>query len=121
MKQQPVTTPAAVEQLYSLWIWLDERVADFPVHARHGLGRRLLDTVLEALDQVTRAAYAERTGQVRRVALSEANHRLAFLRLLLRGARDRRHLSLNQHAFAMEAVVAVGKGVGAWLKQAKDP
>lgn len=116
MSAPPVTPPAAVEQLYALWLWLEDRQRDFPTHARHGVGRRLVATVLDALDLLTEASYAARASEKRLEALSRANERLAFARLLLRGTRDLRLLSLDQHAYAAEAIVGVGQSVGAWLK-----
>jgi len=121
MPQQPVTPPAAVEQMYALWLWLDQRVHDFATQARHGLGRRIVDTALDALEALTQASYAPRAGPERRIALAAANNKLAFLRLLLRGARDRRFLSIDQHAFATDSLVAVGKAVGGWLRHAAEP
>lgn len=106
-----------VERAYDLWLWVDARVVDFPAHARHSLGRRLRDAAIDLLALLLRATYAERESGRRRDALSEANEHIALLRLLLRGARERRYLSIDQHEHAAERVVEIGRRVGAWLKK----
>jgi hypothetical protein len=111
--------PAAVERTYDLWLWLDARVADFPVHARHGIGRRMLDTVLDLLAALLRAAYAPRGTDRLCAALDSANEHAALLRLLLRGARERRYLAVGQYEHAAERLVEIGKMAGAWRKRAR--
>lgn len=114
------TPSSLVEQSYALWLWLDERVVDWPSHAKPALGRAVLTTALALLDQLTRASFTPRREAQHGLALREANHRVAFLRLLLRGARERRFLSPAQHTFASERLEAIGRGVGAWRKVAVD-
>jgi hypothetical protein len=113
------TTPAAVDRAYDLWLWLDARVADFPTHARHALGRRALDAAVDVMDALLGAAYAPARSDEATRSLAEANRRLALLRLLLRGAQERRYLSLGQHEHAAEKMAEIGKMVGGWLKHAK--
>ena len=108
--------PTAVDQAYSLWIWLDERVMGLPAHARAAVGARVLDATLDALDLLLSAAYEPKSSAHRPEYLRRANQRLAFLRFLLRGLRDRRHLSLDQHAHAVGMVDALGRQVGAWAR-----
>lgn len=115
------TLPVAVDRAYDLWLWLDARVGDMPAWVRHALGARILDTVLALLDLLLQAAYAPRGGAEQRTALQEANRRVAFLRLLLRGARDRRHLATGQHAWAAERLDEIGRMVGAWLRATTRP
>ena len=55
------------------------------------------------LDALIIATYALRGSERRRDALADAQRHLAMLRLLLRGAREQRHLSLAQHDHAVDA------------------
>lgn len=107
--------PTLVEHAYGTWLWLDARVAAFPAHARRHVGHRLLDGVLDALTALVEATYAPR-GPRRHEALAFANRRLTLVRLLLRGARDRRWLSLAQHEHAMTLVDEWGRQLGGWLR-----
>jgi hypothetical protein len=102
MKTSP-TLPVAAERAWNLWLWLEGRVADFPVHARHGVGQRILGTSLDLLDTLVRAAYSPRGSESRSHHLREANARLALLRLMLRGAHELRWISTAQHDHAMAA------------------
>ena len=116
MKKTP-SLPVAVERAYDLWLWLDARVVDFPVHARQSLGRRMLDAALDVLAALLRATYAPRDSAYASDALTFANERLALLRLLVRGARDRRYLAIAQHEHAAERMAQLGRMIGAWLKR----
>jgi len=64
------------------------------------MGRRILDAAVDVMDQLLRATYASKQSVERLAALAAANQRVALLRLLLRGARERRHISIDQHDFA---------------------
>lgn len=109
--------PAVIEDAYALWLWLDARVQSFPVSARREHGRHVVDTAVALLDALTRAHYGR--GEVRRAMLDEANARVALLRLLVRGARELRRISPDQHAHASERLDAIGRQVGAWRRS--DP
>jgi len=117
----PPTLPAAVESAYALWLWLDARVTDFPTHARHTLGRHALDAAWSLLDALTEATYAPRASPARDAALRRANHQLAMLRLALRGARERRHLSVDQHEHALRLGAALGPQIAGWIRQTGAP
>lgn len=108
-------TPASIaEHGYSTWLWIDEHVARFPAGARRQLGHRIVDASLDALSGCVDAAYAPRSE--RETLLGFVNRRLSLLRILLRGARDRRHLSIDQHEHAMVLVDTWGRLVGGWLR-----
>lgn len=106
--------PEVVDRVHALWVWLDGRVVDFPAHARSLLGARVLATVLDLLDLVLQAAYEVRTSATLPALLRQGNQRVALLRFLLRGARERRYLSTEQHAWAAERLDAIGRSLGAW-------
>jgi hypothetical protein len=117
MKQadENASLPAVVEHGYQAWLWIDERVASFSVAARRQIGRRILDAALDALTSTTEAAYHGR-GRTREDRLASALRSLTVLRILLRGARDRRYLSVGQHEHAMRLVDGWGRQLGAWLR-----
>jgi hypothetical protein len=115
-EQAPTASGAAiVEVAYAAWLWLDERTSSFPALARRQLGHRLLDAALDALAATTDATYLPR-GEARTSVLRHASRRLTVLRILLRGARDRRHLSTAQHEHAMRLVDDWGRQIGGWLR-----
>lgn len=116
----PQPTPsAAVEATYALWLWLDARVVDWPTHSRPALGARVLDGVLTLLDHLTRAAFVARADPAFAALLREANHRVAFLRLLLRGAFERRYLAAGPYEHAATQLESVGRMIGGWLRPAR--
>lgn len=106
--------PIALDDAYTLWLWLDARVMDFPTGARRTHGDAILVDVLALLDALLRAHHGR--GDERRRWLDEANARIARLRLLVRGARELRRISPEQHAFAAERLDHVGRQVGAWRR-----
>lgn len=110
------TVPVAVERAYDLWLWLDAHAVNLPAHARAALGARVLDASLDLLDTLLKTAYEPRGSTARPSLLRHANQRVALLRYLLRGLRDRKHLSADQHAYAIERLDAIGRMVGAWSK-----
>lgn len=116
--KRAASIPAVVEQSYELWLWLDTHVVNLPAHARAAIGARALDTALDLLDALLVATYAKRASDEHAAALRAASRRTALLRYLLRGLRDRHHLSLDQHAFAAARIEAVGRAIGAWMSAA---
>ena len=102
----PATVPVAVDRCYTLWLWIDARVMDFPVTARHGVGALLVQTVIAALDGLVEASYSPSASADRLAALRRANHRVALLRLLVRGARERHYLSIPQYEYATKLLLS---------------
>lgn len=109
------TLPSVVEQGYQTWLWIDARVASFPTDARRSLGYRAVEAALDAVEAVTEASYT-RGGALRTRRLYDAQRALTRLRLLLRGARDRRHISLDQHEHAMRLLDDFGRQLGGLLR-----
>lgn len=110
-----VTAVTAVEHGYQAWLWLDARVTTYPALARRQLGHRTLDAVLDALTATTEATYCP-PGPPRVRLIGLANRRLTLTRLLLRGARERRYLSIRQHEHAMRLLDDWGRQLGGWLR-----
>jgi hypothetical protein len=113
-----VPLAAVIHDTYTLWLWLDGRVNDFPVAARREHGRHVLDAVLALLDALTRAHYAPPAARL--AQLDEANARVAMLRLLVRGARELHRLSPAQHEHASTALDGIGRQVGAWRRHTAE-
>ncbi len=110
------SAPVAVEEAYQLWLWLDNHIANLPAQARAATGARVLATAIDTLDVLLRVAYEPRGSAERPALLRSANQRIALLRYLVRGLRDRRQLSLEQHAYVATRLDAIGRMVGAWSK-----
>lgn len=108
--------PAAVDLAWQLMVWLDGHLVHLPAHTRAALGARALDAAVDLLDALLVAAYAPRASDDHARALRTANQRVSLLRFLLRGLRDRKHLSLDQHAYAAERLDTIGRMTGAWRR-----
>ncbi len=46
--------PESIERAYQLWLWIDERVTNFPASVRPALGARIQATAFDLLDTVGR-------------------------------------------------------------------
>jgi hypothetical protein len=115
LQATPPAPAAVVEEGYQAWLWLDARVQGFASSARRQMGHRTLDAVLDALGATAEAAYLPR-GPRRVAELETANRRLTLVRLLLRGARERRYVSIGQHEHAMRLLDSWGRQLGGWLR-----
>lgn len=110
--------PNAVDLAYRFWLWIGDRAEVFPRGTRHGTGARMVDLAESIMASLVRATYAKRGSATRGSALAEANVDVAVLRLLVRGCRERKLLSVSQYDHATEQLVTLGKGIGAWLRAA---
>jgi hypothetical protein len=108
-----------VDRAYELWLWLEGRVTDFPTVVRHQLGKRILDTSLDLMNQLLIATYSPGRSPERMKALQSSNQKVAFMRMLLRGARERRHISIDQHEHVAGRVAEIGAMLGAWIRKAQ--
>jgi hypothetical protein len=118
-KPSSFTPPVIVDRAYQLWLWLEGRVTDFPTVVRHQLGKRILDTALDIMNELLIATYSPGQSLKRLQALQSSNQRIAFLRMLLRGARECHHISIDQHEHVAGRVAEIGAMVGAWIKKAQ--
>ncbi len=91
----------------------------FPAHARRALGDRLLSETVDLLSDLSASAYARQRSVRQRERLQSASERIALLRLLVRGAAERRYLSLGQREHASERLVELGRMIGGWLRHAR--
>lgn len=111
------SVPVAAEETYQLWLWLDAHVMNLPARVRAATGAHVLTTILDVLDALVSASYEPSESLERPTLLRRANQRIAFLRYLLRGMRDRRQLSLEQHEHVATKLNSIGRMVGAWEKR----
>ena len=91
-------------------VWLLERTARFPQRLRHSLTVRMENVAIEALEELTAAAWTSRP----QAPLSRAGDALNRLRALARLAHGLRALSDGQLAELARRLDAVGAGIGAW-------
>ncbi|MFO0645649.1 MAG: four helix bundle protein [Polyangiales bacterium] len=110
--------PNAVDLSYRLWLWFDERVTSMPRAAQHTTGARMVSTSESLMECLVRATYAKRGSATRASALAQANVHVAMLRLLTRGCRERRHLSVGQYEHGTERLVELGRMIGGWQRAA---
>lgn len=109
------TPPVVAEHAFATWIWIEQRARDWPAYARRGLGARVVDTTLDAVVGTVDASFLPR-GAVRIRELERVNRALSRLRILLRGARELRYISVDQHEHAAREIDAWGRQIGAWLR-----
>lgn len=124
MKERPEAIerklPVAVEHAQQLWVWLDARVVAMPAHARPGVGARVLGASLDILELLVQAAYESRASQERPRMLRDANRKIAFVRVMLRGVRERKYITPSQHAYVVEQLDTLGRMVGGWLSKERE-
>lgn len=105
------------ERVYRFVLWLMPAVDKFPRSQKFLLGDRIQSLALEVLEGLVEATYTSE----RRPILTRVNLHLEKLRVLLRLAKDLRHLDLRRYEHAVEELNEVGRLVGGWLKAGRPP
>jgi hypothetical protein len=103
-----------VERAHALIAWLLPVVARFPKHHRFSLGTRIEARAYAVLEQLVRAAYAERIRKA--PLLDDANVALELLRHEFRIAFSQRLVSTGQVEHATRLIDEVGRQVGGWRR-----
>ena len=103
-----------VERAHALIAWLLPVVARFPKHHRFSLGTRIEARAYAVLEQLVRAAYAERIRKA--PLLDDANVALELMRHEFRIAFSQRLVSTGQVEHATRLIDEVGRQVGAWRR-----
>ncbi len=103
-----------VERTHALIAWILPVVAHFPKHHRYSLGTRIETQVYAVLEQLVRAAYADRVYKVS--LLDDANITLEVLRHNFRIAFSLKLVSIGQVEHATRLLDEVGKQVGGWRR-----
>jgi len=107
----------ALERFYQFVLWLIPTVDKFPRSQKFLLGDRVQQTSLTVLELLIEATYTRE----RRSLLLRANLALEKLRVLMRLAKDLRHLDERRYEFASRSLLEVGRLIGGWLKIAAAP
>lgn len=110
-------TATVVVKAYDAALWLLRKVEKFPRSHRLTVGDRIVGEALELLMTLVDASYS----RDKRGHLLAANSRLNRLRYLLRIAKDLRLLSLDGWSFSAESLDEIGRMIGGWLKQRREP
>ena len=103
--------------ILAAWIdflaWLLPATEGFPHKARFTFSQRLHNLALDVVEDLVEARYSrDKLGVLRR-----ANLRLEKIRVLLRLARQHRHLAARQHEFAARQLSEIGSMLGGWRRQ----
>ena len=92
-----------------------DRTDQFPRSVRFTFSTRIQNTALDVLEKIVEARYAR--GPRKITALEEIDLGLAKLRVLLRLAHERRHLSHRGYEHLARGVDEAGRMVGGWLAE----
>ena len=106
-----------VPQVFLVWEaflgWLLDQTAKFPRDVRHTLTNRIDNLALDVYEGIVEARYTRERHSI----LRRANLNLEKLRLLLRLAHTRRHLSHGAHERAQREIDTAGRMIGGWERQ----
>ncbi len=100
---------------YQTLSWLLETCDRFPKQSRWVLANRIANHALDAMEAIVQAIYTRDRGP----ALQAFNRHLELLRVLVRIAHDRRHLSHRQYAHVSERLDEAGRMAGGWARAGK--
>lgn len=103
-------------RMFDLLAWLLPKCERFPRMYRSSVTQRLMDSALDAQEQLF-AAQSVR-GKPRVACLQGADTALAKVRLYLRLAHHWQWLSDGQYGHVSQMVAEIGRLLGGWLKQA---
>lgn len=106
------TEASAVAKLYDIILWAFDRVEKYPREYKFTLGDRIVNNLLQTLEQLVTAAYT----RDKLPALRAANMELEKLRFLMRLSKDRKAISIKQYEFAAAEIDTLGKMIGGWIK-----
>lgn len=90
----------------------------FPKRIRYSFVARLDQHALDVLEHLTNARYA--TGERERDELRAADRALARLKVVLRVAVERGHLSRTRYAGHAERLETAGRMLGGWIKESES-
>ncbi|MCC6414121.1 MAG: diversity-generating retroelement protein Avd [Saprospiraceae bacterium] len=113
----PPTAFPVFDTWYKTCDWLLQTCDKMPKHIRFTLSGRIANLALDITALLIEAVYTTD----RKPLLTRTNLLLEQLRILLRLAKDRHYISLQQHAFAANSINETGKMVGGWLKSIAQP
>lgn len=100
------------QRMYDFMLYLFPIVDRFPRHEKFALCVNIKNCCIETARLIARANKARN----KRPLLFDIDIGLEELRLLLRLARDRRHLSNRSYEHSSRQIGEVGRLLGGWLK-----
>jgi len=105
-----------ITRAYDLTIWLFQKAEHLPSAHRVILGDRLIQSALDLLLLLVRAAYLPARSARKAELLDRAALETNTLRYLVRLAKDLRLISIDSYTYASEKLEEVGRMTGGWRK-----
>ena len=113
----PMQEPAlVVTRAYDFTLWLFQKVEHLPRSHRVLLGDRIIQSALDLLLLLVRAAYLPQHSPRKGELLDRAALETNTLRYLLRLTKDLHLLSVDSYTFASERIDEIGRMTGGWRK-----
>ena len=108
----PPTTPFALDNAYTLTLWVIAKSAAMPRAHRFTLGDRIYSQSLDLVTALTQAVFSRDMSR----ALETAGDRVNSLRILLHLAKDIKFLSFDSYIYATGLLDEIGRTIGGWRK-----
>jgi len=99
------------KKVYTLWLPIRRNI---PRDERFGIGKRIDELFLTALEQLREASYAAGNGKI--VLLGKVLQNIDLLRFFLQITWECKILEQKQYLVLAEEVESLGKMVGGWRK-----
>lgn len=106
------THPKSVQDCHDLLAWIIPVLDQFPRARRFTLGERLEEGLLDVLEMLSAAAYAQQKVEY----LTKASHRLNRVVHLWRLANELKVISLKRYGYGARQMEDLGQQVGGWLR-----
>lgn len=106
----------AVTHAYDLTLWLFQKAEHLPRSHRILLGDRMIQSGMDLLLLLVRAAYLPARSPRKAELLDRATLETNTLRYLVRLAKDLRAISTESYLYAAERLEEVGRMTGGWRK-----
>ena len=106
------------QKLYDFYKLFYEIVDHFPKKARPVLGQKIEQTILEALELVSYAAYS--SNAEKNQALMKTSLKIDFLKVLIRLTYETKTINKKKYILLEERLQEIGKMVGGWIKSSKS-
>lgn len=104
---------------YDFLLWLIPQVQKFPRAHRFGVAERIQRLALDFQDGIVAAGKSQKERRYEKLA--QADIHLEQLRTWIRFARDNQLITVRQYEHAARSMTEMGKLLGAWLKQTREP
>ncbi len=108
-----------VHKSYELYLFLHTSINSFPKRDRYTLGVQIEQRTLKILELVMLAR--EKTGASKLLILHKIDVELKLLKLFLRMSFDTWALPENKYIDVSERLLEIGRMLGGWINDTKDP